>query len=72
MAKKVQTVFVCSECGHESLKWMGQCICGAWNTMTEEKVLPQEGTDKRRRTGSGGTAEPALSPGLESRCLCSE
>ena len=39
MAKKVQTVFVCSECGHESLKWMGQCICGAWNTMTEEKVL---------------------------------
>lgn len=56
MAKKVQTVFVCSECGHESLKWMGQCICGAWNTMTEEKVLPQEGTDKRRRTGSGGNS----------------
>ena len=56
MAKKVQTVFVCSECGHESLKWMGQCICGVWNTMTEEKVLPQEGTDKRRRTGSGGNS----------------
>ena len=70
--KKSADGLVCSECGHESLKWMGQCICGAWNTMTEEKVLPQEGTDKRRRTGSGGTAEPALSPGLESRCLCSE
>ena len=54
MAKKVQTVFVCSQCGHESPKWMGQCICGAWNTMTEEKVMPQDGQDKRRRTGSGG------------------
>lgn len=72
MAKKVQTVFVCSECGHESLKWMGQCICGAWNTMTEEKVLPQEGTDKRRRTGSGGNSGAGAFSRLESRCLCSE
>ena len=39
MAKKgPRTVFVCSECGYESPKWMGQCICGAWNTFTEEKV----------------------------------
>lgn len=55
MAKKAQTVFVCSECGYESPKWMGQCICGAWNTMTEEKILPQ-GEDKRRRTGSPSAA----------------
>lgn len=38
MAKKAQTVFVCSECGYESPKWMGQCICGAWNSFTEEKL----------------------------------
>lgn len=38
MAKKPRTVFVCSECGYESPKWMGQCICGAWNTFTEEKI----------------------------------
>ncbi|MBR6503908.1 MAG: hypothetical protein IKT15_02920, partial [Firmicutes bacterium] len=39
MAKKgPKTVFVCSECGYESPKWMGQCICGAWNTFTEERV----------------------------------
>lgn len=56
MAKKVQTVYVCTECGYESPKWMGQCICGAWNTMAEEKVLPQAGEDKRRRTGSGRSA----------------
>ena len=51
MVKKAQTVFVCSECGYESPKWMGQCICGAWNTMTEEKILPQT-EDRRRRTGT--------------------
>lgn len=39
MAKKAKTVFVCQECGYESLKWMGQCICGAWNSMVEEKVI---------------------------------
>ena len=38
MAKKTQTVFVCNECGYESPKWMGQCICGSWNSMTEEKL----------------------------------
>ncbi|MBR2559843.1 MAG: hypothetical protein IKE37_05360, partial [Firmicutes bacterium] len=28
MAKKGKTVFVCQECGYESPKWLGQCICG--------------------------------------------
>ena len=41
MAKKSKTVFVCQECGYESSKWMGQCICGAWNSFVEEKVLPE-------------------------------
>ena len=65
MAKKVQTVYVCTECGYESPKWMGQCICGAWNTMAEEKILPQAGEDKRRRTGSGrsaGASSSSFSP----------
>lgn len=50
MAKKIQTVFVCQECGYESPRWMGQCICGAWNSFFEEKIHP-ETDDKRRRTG---------------------
>jgi DNA repair protein RadA/Sms len=54
MAKKVQTVFVCQECGYDSPKWMGQCICGAWNSMVEEKVLP---ADKRTKSVSH-TAKP--------------
>lgn len=58
MAKKAKTVFVCQECGYESPKWQGQCICGAWNSMVEEKVLPAaDAADKRRRTGSGSKEE---------------
>lgn len=57
MAKKAKTVFVCQECGYESAKWQGQCICGAWNSMIEEKVLPDsDALDKRRRTGTIKTA----------------
>ncbi len=52
MAKKAKTVFVCQECGYESSQWMGKCICGAWNSFVEEKMLPAEAEDARRRTGS--------------------
>ena len=53
MAKKSRTVFVCQECGYESPKWMGQCVCGAWNSFVEEKVVTGEENDPRRRTGIG-------------------
>ena len=52
MAKKNKTVFVCQECGYESSKWMGQCICGAWNSMVEEKAIDFDTEDRRRRTSS--------------------
>lgn len=53
MAKKSKTVFVCQECGYESPKWMGQCVCGAWNSFVEEKIVTGEENDPRRRTGIG-------------------
>lgn len=54
-SKKNKTVFVCQECGHESPQWVGQCICGAWNSMVEEKVVPQVSElDNRRRTSPTG------------------
>ena len=52
MAKKAKTVFVCQECGYESPKWIGQCICGAWNSMFEEKLTDPKAEDKRRRSTS--------------------
>jgi DNA repair protein RadA/Sms len=36
---KDKIVYVCSNCGHESMKWLGKCPnCNEWNTMTEEVV----------------------------------
>jgi len=53
MPKKAKTVFVCQECGYESPKWMGKCICGAWNSFVEEKIPEIDVTDTRRRAGRG-------------------
>ncbi|HYE67118.1 MAG TPA: DNA repair protein RadA [Anaerovoracaceae bacterium] len=53
MSKKAKTVFVCQECGYESPKWQGQCICGQWNTMIEERVIESKENDKRSRSVSG-------------------
>ncbi|MCL4514589.1 MAG: DNA repair protein RadA [Firmicutes bacterium] len=37
MGPKREAVFVCQECGHESLKWLGRCpSCQAWNSLVEE------------------------------------
>ncbi len=47
MAQKNKTVFVCSVCGAESIKWLGQCPdCGAWNTMEEQLAVTQSVSSK--------------------------
>lgn len=39
MTKKNKTVYVCSNCGNDSPKWIGKCpVCGEWNTYVEEIV----------------------------------
>ena len=40
MAKdKLKTIYVCTNCGETSPRWLGRCpSCGAWNTMTEDVV----------------------------------
>ncbi|MDR0574773.1 MAG: DNA repair protein RadA [Tannerella sp.] len=36
---KIKSVYVCSNCGAESLKWIGKCpSCGEWNTYAEEAI----------------------------------
>lgn len=40
---KSSTVFVCSECGANSPKWIGRCpSCGKWNTYAEEIVEKED------------------------------
>ena len=49
MAKN-QTVFVCSECGNESPKWLGKCpACNAWNTFYEEKIIKDKSTGNYKK-----------------------
>ncbi len=39
MSAKTKVVYICSECGYESSKWLGKCTnCGAWNSMVEDIV----------------------------------
>ena len=59
MAKKGKTIFVCQECGYESAQWVGKCICGAWNSFVEERVMPPAEADTRRRTTAAGNATPS-------------
>lgn len=36
---KQKTVFCCSECGNETVKWSGRCTaCGAWDSLVEVKA----------------------------------
>ena len=57
MAKKGKTVYVCQECGYESPKWLGQCICGAWGSFVEEKVIESDDTGSGRRTVGAAPGE---------------
>ena len=44
---KTKTAFFCSNCGHESAKWLGKCpSCNQWNTFIEEVII--KGTDKKQ------------------------
>src|SRR5882724_8153931 len=37
---KIKTAFFCSNCGHESAKWLGKCPnCEQWNTFVEEVIV---------------------------------
>ena len=37
--KGLKTVYICSDCGYTSPKWMGKCpSCSAWNTFVEDVV----------------------------------
>lgn len=53
MAKE-KTVYVCTNCGQDSPKWVGKCpSCGAWNTYVEEVV---------RKEPAGRRTLPGLEP----------
>jgi DNA repair protein RadA/Sms len=58
---KSSPVFICRECGGESIRWAGQCPhCRAWNTLEEFQVA--RGGRDGRRVGAASAAVPAVLP----------
>jgi len=48
---KTRIKYICSNCGYESLRWLGKCPeCDSWNTFTEEIIE----TNKRKPTAYKG------------------
>ncbi len=59
MAKSAGTVFVCSECGATSPRWLGKCpACGQFNTMAEEIVKPAAPDSAKKSVYSLPHAKP--------------
>ena len=59
---KTKTVYVCSNCGADSPKWLGKCPnCGEWNTYVEE-IVTKELAVKRPVPGimEGNKIRPVL------------
>lgn len=75
MANKTKSVYVCSECGYESVKWYGKCPgCGEWNTMNEQipTIANKSGTRSRasiqpvlKLNEISGDIEKRLSTGIK-------
>ena len=48
---KNKTIFVCSECGNESSKWLGKCpACNSWNTFYEQKIVETKNSIKETKS----------------------
>ena len=53
-----KTLFVCSQCGHESPRWLGRCPdCDSWNTFAEERLPDKRDPRRLRLSGSAGQVE---------------
>ena len=70
MAKE-KTIYVCSECGGTSAKWLGKCpSCGEWNTLIEQVAAPAGSAGNNRYsapqfTALAGTGEIAILSEIE-------
>src|SRR5215218_691132 len=71
LSMKPKTVFACQECGAQSPKWLGRCPeCGAWNSLVEERQLPQAATAGAAAAGApryslAATSGPQLYADIE-------
>jgi len=60
MMAKVKTIYSCTECGGQTLKWQGQCPhCEAWNTLVESvaETMPTAGKNRFSALSASGTVQ---------------
>lgn len=52
---KTKTAYVCTDCGADYTKWMGQCTaCSAWNTLSEVRLSAATKSKSASRSGYAG------------------
>ncbi len=57
---KTKSVYICTECGYQSAKWLGKCpSCSEWNTL-EEQVIVDEKKSKGVAAPYNGKSSPAI------------
>jgi DNA repair protein RadA/Sms len=56
----VKKIYVCTNCGANSPKWIGNCpSCNEWNTYHEEVLLKSTTQDEKRKVWQGNSSGPA-------------
>ena len=64
---KEKNIFVCSQCGYVSKKWLGRCPeCESWNTMEEEAPPREQSKSSERARVDGAKAELLIEAALPS------
>lgn len=59
MKEKLKTIYVCTNCGETSPRWMGKCpSCGQWNTLVED-VIREEPAAGKKSQWKVGTSLPS-------------
>jgi len=62
---KSKTIYICSNCGAESVKWIGRCpSCGSWNTYVEETIVKSKASGLNYYPGKD--SQPILISKIES------
>jgi DNA repair protein RadA/Sms len=55
MSKKTKTLFVCDNCGYQSIRWLGKCPeCQSWDSFQEQAII--------KKNESSATATTSLDP----------
>ena len=50
---KPKKMYVCSECGYKSIRWVGQCpSCGSWDSLVEDVSSPEVSSKSQARPQS--------------------